>query len=335
MQNFSTLVTFPDLIASSQEMMDCMNLAQRVSETSLSVFIWGEKGTGGLQLAHYIHQNSERRNFPFLVFSAEGLTKDAQSRELFGLIQDGQRYIGKLELAQGGTVFIDRVDLLDESVQKQLFVTLHEREFEPANTHKIVKLDARIISSSLYSPTQISDKKLIRTELLYRLEGVPFGLPSLRSRGADVIRIAERFIDLIGQNYGMPQKRLTIQAVQEMFRYEWLGNAEELFGCIEKACFSTGNELVIDSDDLAISKITTGAQLKQRDNFPDILSFDNTFLLPYEDVKKILLRKALHIAGGDVEKAAELLGIGRATAFRLIKSWEIETEKESPPGKGR
>lgn len=335
MQNFSTLVTFPDLIASSQEMLDSMNLAQRVSETSLSVFIWGEKGTGSLQLAQFIHQNSDRKSYPFLTFSAEGMTKEAQSRELFGLLQDGKRYIGKLELAQGGTVFIDRVDLLDESVQKQLFITLHEREFVPPNTQKLVKLNTRIISSSIYSPNELNDKKMIRTELLYRLEGVPFGLPALRSRGADVIRIAERFIDIVGQNFGMPQKRLTIQAVQEMFRYEWLGNAEELFGCIEKACFSTGNELIIDVPDLSFSKPNKEITLVPNNQVPDILSFDNNFMLPYEDVKKILLKKALYISDGDVEKAAELLGIGRATAFRLIKSWEIDVEKESPSGKGR
>jgi len=320
MQNFATLVSFTDLVGASQEMLDCLQLAERVSETNLSVFIWGERGTGGLQLANFIHTNSERTQLPFLIFSAESLTREAQERELFGIMVEGRRYIGKLELAQGGTVFIDRIDLLDQSVQNQLFRVLSSREFEPANTGKTVKLDCRIISSSLYPPDYLNQNKIMKLELLYRLEGVPFGLPALRNRGADIHRLAEKFIEIICTVHELPQKRLSIHAIQSLFAHQWFGNAEELFNCLEKACFSTGNEIPIEDLQLNTSKPVNGIQSAETKDLPNILSLENNFLLPIEEVKKRMFQKALHITKNDVEKSAELLGISRATAFRLLKN---------------
>lgn len=326
MQNFYSLVSFTDLVATSKDMLDMVSLAERVAETSLSVFIWGERGSGAFQLAQLIHLASDRSDQPFLTFNADGLTTEAQSRELFGLMSDGKRYIGKLELVSGGTLLMENIELLDRSVQSRLFSTLHEREFIPDNMNKTVKVGARIISSGVHSPLYLLEHELVKSELLYRLEGIPFELPMLKSRGSDIVTIAERLIHIICENSDLPKKRLTLQAVQKIFKYEWLGNVEELYACLEKACFFTGNELIIDSDDIIFSSPNKTNEMDFKTEEFDLLSLENNFILPFDEVKKKLLIKALTITKGDVSKSAELLGIGRATAFRLIKEWNLNVK---------
>ncbi|MCK6601633.1 MAG: sigma 54-interacting transcriptional regulator [Bacteroidetes bacterium] len=320
MPHFQNLILFDDLIFNSPELKEVRQLADRISESALSVFVHGEKGTGFFQLARYIHQKSDRADRPLIYFNPEKLSHDAQKRELFGDIIRGFYYPGKLELANGGTLLIDPVEAIDTGIQYRLFRALNTREFEVGETGRIEKTDFRIISGSRFSTGELSESLLFRQDLLFRIEGVPLELPSLRQRGADILNISQRMADKICAVSDIPVRKFSHTAIQSLLAYSWPGNLEELFTVLDKALL-VQDRTEIDGQDL-ISPVSNQLIHRPQVKSTDIFSMDNNRIITLDEAREFLFRKALKMTGGNVEKAAELIGISRATAFRMHQKKE-------------
>ncbi|MCA0447975.1 MAG: sigma 54-interacting transcriptional regulator [Bacteroidetes bacterium] len=317
MPYFPQLITLDDLTFHSAELREIRQLADRVSESTLSVFIHAEKGAGAFQLANYIHTKSDRQNKPLIYFNPEKLSRESQQRELFGDFIRGFYYPGKLELANGGTLLIDPVEAIDAGLQYKLFRTLNTREFEVGESGRIEKTDFRIISASRYSTGELSESLLFRQDLLFRIEGVPFSLSPLRQRGADILNIAQRMVEKICESRKIPVKKFGHTAIQAILAYAWPGNLEELFTVLDKALLIP-NTTELNGLDL-VSPVSNQPIYRPAVKSTDVFSMDNNRIITLDEAREFLFKKALKLSGGNVDKAAELIGISRATAFRMLQ----------------
>lgn len=318
MKFFDEWISLADIAESSPSYREIFSLSLRIAETQLSVFIWGEKGGAFFQIAKWIHERSSRKSYPLITFFPEEMSEEAQLKDLIGFSDGKKRYPGKLELATGGSLFIDGVEFLKPGVQFKLFHALNTREIEINNEGQSVKIDVRIMVGSRYSPLLLLESNLMRSDLLYRLEGIPIELIPLRERGIELKSLSERMIRILCHQLKVPTKSLSVDAIQTTFSYHWPMNELELFGTLEKAM------LISDTDSIQakhlFSPLTNQliSGLHKNHHSSDDLFIDGK-LPTLDEVKFKLLKLALEQTQGDAEKAGSMLGISRATVFRMMK----------------
>jgi len=321
-------VHFDNILAQSGEMQEVFRLVRKVKDSDICVLILGESGTGKELIARAIHYNSNRRNGPIVVVNCASIPHDLLESELFGhergaFTGAAQRRIGKFELAQGGTIFLDEIGELDLSLQAKILRVIQEKQFNRVGGNETITTDARLISATNRDLRQEVQAKRFREDLYYRLSTFPILLPPLRQRRTDILLLAENFLKKFGTELGKPGLKFSRKAMDLMYTYPWPGNVRELENAIQRGVVLTDSEVFSERElPIAIQSYTSNAPAIASTG--SIFQEDREEVIPLEQLKEQAIRQALRITKGNIVDAARRLGMSRATLYRLLQKYGIE-----------
>ena len=291
-----------------------------VAETETTVLITGESGTGKELVADALHYNSKRNNKPFVKVNIASLPKNLIESELFGYEKGAftgafKQKIGRFELANGGTIFLDEIGDLDLALQVHLLRVIQERSIERLGGIQTIPLDVRIIAATHQNLEDKMKKGLFREDLFYRLNVFPLYVPPLRDRKSDIIMLSDYFLDKYSSKYNKNILRISSEAIDMLSMYHWPGNVRELENCIERAVILSGDEV------LRSYNLPPSLQFSENETIPATLDeMTNMF------VKEIIIDQ-LKITKGNMTKAAINLGTTKRILNYKVKSLEINYKK--------
>jgi DNA-binding NtrC family response regulator len=310
---------FDPLVAASSKMLEVVQIAKTVAQSDTTVLLLGESGTGKDILARSIHAWSPRRDRLFAAVNCVALSEELLESELFGhekgaFTGAATQKRGKMEVADGGTVFLDEIGDMKPGLQAKLLRFLQSREFDRVGGTRTVKVNVRVIAATNRDLQEAVKAGSFRADLFYRLNVVSITLPPLRERVEEIPQLADLFVKKYCREGKKPTMRISASAMKRLTGYHWPGNVRELQNAIERAVvLKTGD--VIEPQDLALELLDLSPQAETKD-------------LPYhesvEHHKKQIIRRALSRANGSQTQAAELLGLQRTYLARLIRQLEIK-----------
>ncbi|GAB4327447.1 MAG: sigma 54-interacting transcriptional regulator [Candidatus Zixiibacteriota bacterium] len=300
------------LVGSSPAMKKVHQLIATVAPTDTTVMIRGESGTGKELIARAIHAASPRRYHAIVPINCGGLTETLLESELFGhergAFTGAQfRRKGHLEMADGGTAFFDEIGNVGPKIQMDLLRVIESKEFFRVGGNTPVKSDFRIISATNRDLEAAVKSGDFREDLYYRLNVFTIEVPPLRDRGDDILTLAQHFLDDYARTMNRPFTGFTDDAIAAMRAHSWPGNVRELENAIERAVV-VGTPPLVTLDDLPIAQVT-------RDVPSDELSL--------EALEQRHIQRVLQMTDGNVTKAAQTLGIDRATLYNKIKKYNL------------
>lgn len=228
------------IIAESLPMKALLKEVLKVSKTNATILLSGETGTGKEIIAHYIHENSERKQAPLVKVNSAAIPETLLESEFFGHEKGAftgahMKRIGRFELADKGTLFLDEVTEIPIGLQPKLLRAIQEREFERVGGTKTLSVDVRLIAATNRDPKTAVKEKILREDLYFRLSVIPIFLPPLRDRSEDIIPLALHFLDRFSTQYRKKGKKLTAEAERQLKCYPWPGNVRELANVIERS----------------------------------------------------------------------------------------------------
>jgi DNA-binding NtrC family response regulator len=291
------------------------NIAQ-VARSRATVLIHGETGTGKELIAAAIHQNSKRRDKPFIRLNCASLSETLLESELFGHERGSftgamTRREGRFKQADGGTLFLDEVSEIPPSVQIKLLRFLQEREFERVGGNETLKVDVRVVAATNRNLKQRVDDGRFREDLFYRLKVVQLDVPPLRVRRSDIPLLAHAFLRKYAAENDRPVQGLSEEALQHLMIYPWPGNVRELENAIERAVVMCEGDL-INRDDLPTSA------------HGDLQNGSVMALIPgitMTELERIAILRTLDAVDGSTAQAAEILGISQRKIQYRVKEW--------------
>ena len=307
------------IVGQSARMNEVVDAAKKAAGSKATVLLLGESGTGKELLARAIHNWSERREKPFVAINCVGLSKELLESDLFGHEKGAftgahQLKKGKLELADGGTVFLDEVGDVSSEVQTKLLRFIQEREFERVGGTRPMRVDVRIIAATNRDLDGAVKEGRFREDLYYRLNVVPIRLPPLRERTEDIAELADFFLRRFADETKKSFTGITTEARGKLLAYRWPGNVRELANVIERAIV-LGQGPKIDLRDLPAVVIAG----EEKDS-PQGLGYHDAV----EAHRRDLIINALAEAQGNRAAAAKALGLHRTHLMKLMKSLKID-----------
>ncbi len=310
------------IISSSAQMDNILNIVARVAPTTATVLIQGESGTGKERIAQALHYGSPRAERPMVTINCAAVPETLLEAELFGHEKGAftgahAARKGKLEFADGGTLFIDEIGDMPLSLQPKLLRFLQEGTIEKLGSSKTLQLDIRVIAATHRDLKQLVKEERFREDLFYRLNVVNILIPPLRERRDDLLPLAEHFIRLYSQKNSKMVFGLTREAKDALLKYAYPGNVRELENAIEAAVVLTRSE-AIGFDDLPLSFRAAGATLPEEGT--------GSLLSRLEEIEKRLILDALEKAGGNKSRAARELGISEKNIRDRLKKWDTRDE---------
>ena len=328
-ENVKKEYSFDNIVSADGKMQDVFKLVSKVLNNEITVLIYGESGTGKELIARAIHYNGKRKEKPFVVVNCASIPRELLESELFGHEKGSftgahQRKLGKFEIANEGTIFLDEVGELEMSLQAKLLRVIQERTFERVGGVETIKTDVRIISATNRDLKQAVNQKEFREDLYYRLNSFPISIPPLRQRRGDILVVANHFLGIMTKKLGKDIKGFTKKAYKLIYEYAWPGNIREMENTIERSIIISETD-VIDVDDLPPH--IKNAEGKGNYEYSGALFSDDN-VIPFEKLKEESIRHALKITNGNIVEAARKLQLGRATIYRLMEKYNIEHRTE-------
>ncbi|MCC7202011.1 MAG: sigma-54-dependent Fis family transcriptional regulator [Nitrospirae bacterium] len=318
--------SFPGIIGESQKIKEATEMAKKVALTSSTVLLLGESGVGKEVFARLIHRSSDRSKKPFVAVNCAALRDELLESELFGHEKGSftgafQMKRGKLEVANGGTIFLDEIGDLKPELQAKILRVLEEREFDRVGGTQSVRIDIRTIAATNHNLYKKVQDGRFREDLFFRLNVVTIHLPPLRERKEDIPALADFFLERACYEVKKPLMKFTRESMEHLMNYHWPGNVRELRNLIERAVvLSEGVE--ITPYDLPYSPFVNSAE-------------ENHLIKPYHDAvlsyQKEVILHALKQAKGNQSKAAEFLNLQRTYLARLIKKMNIKDSIKDEP----
>ena len=317
--------SFQNLVGQSPRMRQIYDMIEHVSRTDVTCFITGESGTGKELIAHAIHDLSDRRGHKFIALNCASIPRELLESELFGHEKGSytgavSRYVGSCEQADGGTLFLDEIAEMDPALQSKMLRFLQNRTFHRLGGAEQIQVDVRIISATNRDPMEEIRAARLREDLYYRLNVVPIESPPLRERKGDVPLLAAHFLEKFTTKYGKYFYDCSAEALDAMSRYAWPGNVRELENTIERIVV-LHNAAQVSGKMLPANVLQGAAAAREGD--PSEASPGPDVILPFTEVEKREIARALRICGWNVAKAAERLELGQATLYRKIKKYGI------------
>jgi len=305
---------FSDIIGRSKKLQDVLEIVKKVAKSETSVLIRGESGTGKDLIAQAIHNNSARRDKPFVRAACAAYAEGVLESELFGHEKGAftsaiRSRMGRFELANGGTIFLDEIGDISPATQLKLLRVVQEKTFERVGGSKLITVDVRIIAATNKNLEEAIQKGTFREDLYYRINVVPIYLPSLRERREDIPDLAQHFIRKFANKVSNRVKNISPEAMELLVSYEWRGNVRELENAIERAIVLADGDTILP-DHLPLP---TGMMISQ-----DIPKSGT--LQQVEMLERKLILEALEQTGWVRTKAAAMLGIKRSTLnYKMLK----------------
>ena len=306
------------IIGQSEPMKKIEEVMRKVSPTDTTVLISGESGTGKELVARAIHRHSSRKDKPFVVVDCGSLVENLFESELFGHVKGSftgaaaTKY-GRLELANGGTVFFDEIGNISMNVQMKLLRVLQEREITKVGSAQVIKVDVRVVAATNRDLQKAVQAGTFREDLFYRLSVVPITLPPLRERRDDIPPLANYFLKKYNQKRKKNVRAISAQAMKALVGHDWPGNVRELENAIERAVVLTEND-TIEPSDLLYYGLNAATPPKSDVDRPRRLA----------DVEKEHIVRTLKVFNGHKGKTAKWLGIDRKTLRSKLRRYAIE-----------
>jgi Nif-specific regulatory protein len=332
---------FGQIIGSAPSLTRILKQIEQVAPTASTVLLRGETGTGKELLAHAIHINSPRDGKPFVKVNCAALSPGVLESELFGHEKGAftgaiGRRMGRFELADTGTLFLDEVGDLPAEVQIRLLRVLQEREFERIGGQETIKVDVRLVSATNRNLEELIAQGTFRRDLYYRLNVFPVIIPPLRERREDIAPLAMHFVHKFDRSMGKHVDALAPEALDKLQRYAWPGNVRELENVIERALILCTGPL-IRADDLDFGPVSVLPSEPVSTRPPslgggtDARPLDER--LSEQEREQIL--QAVESAGGNVAAAARTLGVNRSTLYYRLRKHSLEHLLSGRPAPGR
>ncbi|MFQ5823983.1 MAG: sigma-54-dependent transcriptional regulator [bacterium] len=316
--------SFQNIVGQSQNMQQMFSTIVKVAKTQSTILIRGESGTGKELVARAIHYNSPRNNKPLIEISCASFPETLLESELFGYEKGAftgaeTTKKGRFELAHEGTIFLDEIGDITESVQTKLLRVLQEKEITHLGGTKTIKVDVRVITATNRNLEKAIKEGKFREDLYYRLNVIPILLPPLRERKDDIPLLLDYFIKKFSRENKIPAPRISEEAIKLCMRYNWPGNVRELENAIENAIV-LGEGSTILSDHLPF-----GIQMKLQEKISlDFLNIsDTSYKDKMEAAEKAVLLDAIEKARGNKSEAAKTLDISLRTMRYKIKKYGL------------
>ena len=296
---------FEEMVGEDEKMRQVFELISTIADSDGAVLIQGESGTGKELVARAIHRLSPRREQPFVVIACAAIPQTLMESELFGHHKGAftgatRTTVGKLEIADKGTVFLDDIDTLDISMQAKLLRVIQEKEFERLGTTKVIKVDVRFVAASNKNLQDLIKDGKFREDLFYRLNVFPIFLPPLRERRKDIPILVDHFLAMNAKRTGKASKSFSKEAIQTLMNYDWPGNVRELQNLVER-CFTVAKNAVIHSQDVSYLGVT-------KPKIKDLPLKEAVNLFEQQYISDVL-----ESVDGNKSKAATILGVHRNT----------------------
>ena len=309
-EEIRTVHNFEEIVGNSTGLLELLRRVDQVAPTDSSVLIYGETGTGKELIARAIHDRSARKNRPLVKVNCSAISAGLVESELFGHVKGAftgafERRIGRFELANGGTIFLDEVGELPLETQVKLLRVLQEREFEPVGSNRSVRVDVRIIAATNRNLQQSISAGSFRSDLYYRLNVFPLEVPALRERSTDIPQLAMFFLSRYSRNLGKRMEGISAAATERLTHYSWPGNIRELQNVIERALIlSRGPILELETD-----LISFPASEALRDAAPEVAAAaqptgPSSSLKTLEEVERAHISAVLQQTRGVIEGAS-------------------------------
>lgn len=314
-----------EFIGRSMPMQEAYDLIQRVASCQTSVLITGESGTGKELAAHAIHRASPRRDALFVPINCAAIPAEILESELFGHTKGAftgayKERIGKFELADGGTIFLDEITEMQPSLQAKLLRALQDNVIERLGSNRRIPVDIRIIAATNQNVQQAVKIGALREDLFYRLNVFTIEMPPLRARVEDIPLLVEHFLEKHSGKLGVKRTTISSEAIARLQAYSWPGNVRELGNVIERAIvLSRGDTIDVLHlpPDLA-SPLKAEAFIK-----PTVLEKPLALVPAVETLERQLITQALQQADGNKAKAARLLDVSERALWYKVKKYEL------------
>ncbi|MFM8292536.1 MAG: sigma-54-dependent transcriptional regulator [Planctomycetia bacterium] len=320
---------FEGVVGSCPQMLALIERLKRIAPTDATVLIQGATGTGKELVAQAIHQNSPRKNKPFVALNCAALSENILESELFGHVRGAftdasSDRVGKFEYANGGTLFLDEVGDMPMATQIKLLRVLESGEITRVGSNTPLKVNVRILSATNRNLEEAIESGAFRSDLYHRLKVVTIGIPTLRERAEDIPLLIEHFVKQFARRHGKTIKGMSLAARVRLGSFEWPGNVRQLRNVIESMVVVDCDE-TLDVDDLPL-ELDPGAAADGTGVAAAVETLAGLGGLvgrKLEDVERLFITETLRFTGGNREQAAELLGIGERTLYRKIKEYQL------------
>jgi two-component system response regulator HydG len=313
---------FGRLIGESPAMRRVCDLVARVADSEASVLITGESGTGKELIARALHEQSGRKNGPFLAVNCAAMPASLLESELFGHTKGAftdakAARTGLFVQATGGTLFLDEVGELPIEMQPKLLRALQERTVRPVGGNLDVPFDARIVTATNRDLEAEVEERRFREDLFYRINVVRVDSPPLRERGSDALLLAQHFVQRFAARSNKPVRGIHPGAAEKLVSYDWPGNVRELENCMERAvALLRFEEVTVEDLPEKIRQYRAERLVFAMDDLTEVLTID--------ELERRYIERVLRLAGGNKSRAADLLGLDRRTLYRRIDRYEAE-----------
>lgn len=309
------------IVGKSKALMDVLATIERISKTNASVLITGESGTGKELIAEAVHRNSPRAKKPFVKVNLGGISQSLFESEMFGhkkgaFTDASSDRVGRFELADKGTIFLDEIGDLDLSCQVKLLRVLQEQTFEVLGDSRPRKVDIRVVSATNADLRQMVQEHTFREDLFYRINLITVHLPALRERRDDIPLLARHFADQQCQQNGLPKVDFTPEAMKYLQSLPYPGNIRELKNLVERTLLVSGKETLDIDDFKAQNPHSAEAILSQ--------SLDN---LTLDELERQRILQALEQYGNNLTQVATSLGLSRPALYRRLEKHNINIKE--------
>ncbi len=302
------------VIAASEPMTKVCHRVQKLAPTQATVLLLGESGTGKERLAQALHGLSDRAAQPMVAINCAAIPENLLESELFGYERGAftgavKQTRGKIEMADGGTLFLDEIGDMPLTLQAKLLRFLQERVIERVGGRELIQVDVRVIAATHRDLKAAIAEKTFRDDLFYRISEVAVNIPPLRERGADAVLIANYLLLEACKRHGKAQMKLAPDALSAIERYAWPGNVRELGNRVNAAAIMAEGAMITAADLALEPGAGDAAMLSLRE--------------VRQRAESAAVERALALAGGNISKAAELLGVTRPTLYDLMERISI------------
>ena len=309
----NSAVSFPILIGECPQIQLLRRQIEKIGATEANVLITGENGTGKDVAAHLLHHFSLRHSKPFVSIDLGAVPEQLFESELFGYEKGAftdakTAKEGRIETANGGTVFLDEIGNLTQAMQQKLLTTIERRQLARLGSNKSKHVDVRIVTATNADLPQMVADGIFRQDLLYRINTFELHMPPLRERGHDIILLAEYFAGKVAERYHIDNNTISDSAKSKLLSHDWPGNVRELQHVMERAMI-LASERIITADDIEFPR--------------SVKPKDSSETLNLESIEKKAIMKAIGQANGNLSTAASLLGISRYALYRKIEKYGL------------
>jgi len=315
----TTALNRSHIIGKSKGLMEVLNTVARIARTNASVLITGESGTGKELIAEAIHINSQRVKQPFVKVNLGGISQSLFESEMFGhkkgaFTDASADRIGRFEMANKGTIFLDEIGDLDPSCQVKLLRVLQDQTFEVLGDSRPRKVDVRVVSATNADLRKMVSERTFREDLFYRINLITVKLPSLRERREDIPLLARHFADRQAEANGFPRTEFSADALQFLSRLPYPGNIRELKNLVERTILVNGKP-TLDAADFDAQYIRHEDQKVAEGAFFAGMTLD--------EIERQTILQALERHKGNLSQVATALGISRAALYRRLEKFGI------------